>query len=117
MQLQTILTLLDATLVSDIQKDNEFHYAFASDLMSDVLSMVVDGEEVLLISGLGHSQTLRTAEMLDIHTVLFVRGKPLTKDCYTLSEACNIRMITTKKTMYEVCGLLYEAGLNPVKRA
>jgi hypothetical protein len=45
--------------------------AFASDLMSDVLTLDCNG--VLLVTGLCNMQTIRTAEMADVSCILFVR--------------------------------------------
>ena len=58
------------------QKD--YKKGFSSDLMSDALALLKnETEEVLFITGLANVQSLRTAEVLDIDTILFVRGKPL----------------------------------------
>jgi hypothetical protein len=47
--------------------------AFASDLMSDVLTLKNDN--LVLITGLATLQTIRTAEMADINCIIFVRNK------------------------------------------
>lgn len=88
--------------------EQDFSYVFAGDLMSDVLAMVhKDTEKVILITGLANSQVIRTAEMLDLQTIIFVRGKTLSDVDALMAQAKGIAIFTTEKTMYEACGLLY----------
>ena len=47
--------------------------AYASDLMSDVLAFAWPG--TLLLTGLTNVQIVRTAQMMDIPAIVFVRGK------------------------------------------
>ena len=53
--------------------DREITSACASDMMSDVLAFSKDHS--VLITGLCNPQVIRTAEMLDIVCVIFVRRK------------------------------------------
>ena len=64
-------------------EDHEVQCAFASDLMSDVLTLDCNG--VLLVTGLCNMQTIRTAEMADVSCILFVRGKKATPDILQLA--------------------------------
>ena len=47
--------------------------AFSSDMMSDVLAYAKD--QPVLLTGLNNPQAVRTALMLDMRCVIFVRGK------------------------------------------
>jgi len=87
-------------------------YAFASDLMSDVLTLTVDG--VLLITGLASLQTVRTAIIADISCILLVRNKQITDDMLTLAEDNDIVLLRTDVSMFRASGLLYAAGLRAV---
>ena len=51
----------------------EVHTACGSDMMSDVLAYVKD--QSVLLTGLVNSQVVRTAEMMDMVCIVFVRGK------------------------------------------
>lgn len=93
----------DALLSTDIKT------AFGCDLMSDVLAFV--NEQTLLLTGLINSQVIRTAEMLDITAICFVRGKVPAEDVIELASEKGIAVISTPKTMYTSCGLLYEKGI------
>jgi len=59
-------------------------YAFASDLMSDVLT--TDVHNLLLVTGLSNLQTIRTAEMADIFGIVLVRGKKASQQMIELAN-------------------------------
>jgi len=89
--------------------DIQYQYAFASDLMSDVLAYA--DNETLLITGLNNPQVIRTAEMMDISAILFVRGKKPSKETIDLANENNMTVIATDYIMFKACGLLYENGM------
>lgn len=89
--------------------DKDIKTAFGSDLMSDVLAFV--DEQTMLLTGLINSQVIRTAEMMDITAICFVRGKVPAEDVIELANEKDIAILTTPKTMYTSCGLLYENGI------
>ena len=70
------------------QMKREVKFGFASDLLSDVLTLSVDN--LLFITGLSNLQTIRTAEMADIGQILFVRGKKVTPEMCALAKENNI---------------------------
>ena len=89
--------------------DLEISSACGADLMSDVMAFVK--ERVLLLTGLVNSQVIRTAELLDIRCIVFVRGKTPSRDMVEMAEQSEIILAGTKHSMYIACGKLYEAGL------
>lgn len=113
MTLKQIIDLLEAEVVfADQHLDKRMKYAFAADLMSDVLRL--DTSEMLLITGLANPQVIRTAEMSDIPCVLFVRGKQVTQEMLELARESNIALLQCKQSMFKTCGELYIAGLQPI---
>jgi hypothetical protein len=86
--------------------------AFASDLMSEVLTLLTDN--LLLITGLNSLQSIRTAEMADIGAVLFVRGKEPDEKMIELAGSSGIILLGTPFSMFRTAGVLYCAGLTPV---
>lgn len=120
MKLIKMKELLEGTLqhtLNENEINREFTYGFSTDLMSDALAMIFDQSNVtVLITGLANSQTLRTAEMLDIDTIILVRGKKLDHDMFELVRELNMNLITTNYSMFEVCGILFEHGLKPIRR-
>ena len=89
--------------------DLEVGSACGADLMSDVMAFVKD--RVLLLTGLVNPQVIRTAELLDIHAIIFVRGKAPSRDMIEMAEESDIILSGTKLPMFLACGKLYEAGL------
>jgi hypothetical protein len=89
--------------------DMEIISACGADLMSDVMAFVKD--RVLLLTGLVNPQVIRTAELLDIHCIIFVRGKSPGRDMIDMAEEADIILGGTKLPMFISCGKLYEAGL------
>jgi predicted transcriptional regulator len=89
--------------------DLEIASACGADLMSDVMAFVKD--RVLLLTGLVNPQVIRTAELLDIRAIIFVRGKAPSRDMIEMAEESDIILGGTKLSMYIACGKLYEAGL------
>ncbi|MCG8582458.1 MAG: PucR family transcriptional regulator ligand-binding domain-containing protein [Bacteroidales bacterium] len=112
-KINKIAELLDARVVCGEQYvDSEVNHAFASDLMSDVLTL--ESEQLVLITGLTNMQTVRTAEMADINCVVFVRGKKITPEMIEVAEDNNMVLIECQYSMFRTIGVLYEAGVSPV---
>jgi len=104
------VTLLEGQFFTGEEKANlEVAAACGADLMSDVMAFVKD--KVLLLTGLVNAQVIRTAELLDIHAVIFVRGKVPGRDMIEMAEESDIILAGTKLPMFISCGKLYEAGL------
>ena len=87
-------------------------YAFASDLMSDVLT--IKSDNFMLITGLANIQSIRTAEMSDVKCVLLVRGKEATTDMIELASESGMVLMRTSFSMFKTSGILFAAGLCPV---
>ncbi|WP_255434163.1 DRTGG domain-containing protein [Carboxylicivirga sp. M1479] len=112
-KIRKIAEVLDAQIVcGDSFIDHEVDYAFASDLMSDVLTL--DSEQVVLITGLTNIQTVRTAEMADINCIVFVRGKRVTPEMIEVANENNTVLIECQYSMFKTIGLLHEVGVTPV---
>ena len=110
MKISTIKDLLAAEVVCCEENLNAHVYsACGSDMMSDVLAYVKD--QAVLLTGLLNSQVIRTAEMMDMKCIVFVRSKVPTQEMIELSKECGIVVMTTQKRMYEACGILYSNGL------
>jgi predicted transcriptional regulator len=110
MKVSEAVTLLDGQFFYGEEKaEREIASACGADLMSDVMAFVKD--RVLLLTGLVNPQVIRTAELLDIHAIIFVRGKAPSKDMIDMAEESDIILAGTKLPMFLSCGKLYEAGL------
>ena len=110
MQISTLRDLLDATvLCGDDRLEEELSTIFASDMMSDVLACPDEIE--CLMTGLVNSQVIRTADMMDIPTIVFVRGKCPPAEVVEMACQRDMVVMVTACRMFSACGRLYEAGL------
>ena len=110
MKISQIQELLNAEVVcGEDQLDREVNSACGSDLMSDVLAYVKD--QAVLLTGLVNPQVIRTAVMMDMVCVVFVRSKVPTEEMVKLAKDHGMVLLKTRKRMYEACGKLYAAGL------
>ncbi len=110
MQLSEIARIVEAEChTNEINMEMDIHSACGSDLMSDVLAFVKD--QALLLTGLTNPQVIRTAEMMDIRAIVFVRGKTPDSATKRLALESGINLFTTKMPLYIACGKLYHAGL------
>lgn len=116
MKIRDIQHLLDANLLCHGDNlDKEVTSAFGCDLMSDVLAYVKD--QSVLLTGLVNPQVIRTAIMLDMVCVVFVRSKTPTDEILSLAKESGIVVMSTTKTLYESCGIIYSNGLYGKEKA
>ncbi|MBQ9780092.1 MAG: hypothetical protein IJW00_04015 [Clostridia bacterium] len=110
MKISVIKELLDAEVVCGEENlDHEVHSACGSDMMSDVLAYVKD--QAVLLTGLVNPQVIRTAEMMDMVCIVFVRSKTPSEEMIRLAKESDMVILCTKMRMYEACGKLYLGGL------
>ena len=113
MTISEIQNLLNAEIVCGKDKISQtVDRAFASDLMSDVLTL--KSNQIMLITGLCNIQTIRTMEMADLNTVIFVRGKKATEDMIDIAQENDMIVLQTAYSMFRTSGILWEAGIKPV---
>ena len=83
--------------------------ACGSDMMSDVLAYVKD--QGILLTGLINPQVVRTALMMDMKCICFVRGKQPDEKILEIARENGIVVLSTDERMYSACGKLYAMGL------
>jgi len=114
MKINEIVGSLNAEIITNFSSENtDILYGFASDLMSDVLAYA--NEDSLLITGLNNTQVIRTAEMMDIPAVLFVRGKKPNTELVQLAMETSLTIIATEYTMFKTCGILGIHGMKGIE--
>lgn len=110
MKISEIKDILEAEVICGEELlDEEVSSAFGSDMMSDVLAYAKS--DSVLLTGLVNPQTIRTALMLDMEAIVFVRAKKLTDDVVSLAKESGIAVLSTEFRMFETCGKLYAKGL------
>lgn len=102
-------------LVGDGARRTRLQGCFAADLMSEVLAFC--GHGALLVTGLTNVQCVHTADVVDLHAILFVNGKRPDPQVLALAEERGIPLLSTPLTMYEACGRLHRSGLTASTKA
>ena len=110
MTVKDIIKILDAEIIcrNDLL-DTTVTSACGSDMMSDVLAFVK--EQAVLVTGLVNPQVIRTAEMMDMHCIIFVRGKRPDLKMIEMAEERDMVILCTERGMFSTCGMLYAGGL------
>ena len=109
MTVHEVVRILNAKVLVEGDMETEIKTACGSDMMSDVLAFVKD--QSVLLTGLVNPQVVRTAEMMDMHCIIFVRGKRPDQPVLNLAEQKEISILATPYRMFTACGLLFENGL------
>lgn len=116
MKISDVASLLACdTICGEENMDKLLSCACGADLMSDVLAFAKEG--CVLLTGMVNHHVVRTAEMLDVICIVFVRGKKPADDVSDLAQKCGITLLACKQTLYEACGILYTQGLGPCGKA
>lgn len=111
MKVKQVADILGAKILTGEEfMENEVESACGSDLMSDVLAFVKD--QGMVLTGLINPQVIRTAEMMDIHTIVFVRGKMPDDSVIDMAKERDMVLLATTYPLYIACGKLYSAGLD-----
>ena len=110
MTVKDVKEILSArVLAGEELMDQEVRSACGSDMMSDVLAFSKDHS--VLLTGLCNPQVIRTAEMLDIVCLVFVRGKVPDDSVIQMAKDRDLVVLATGHRMFSSCGMLYAAGL------
>ena len=110
MKISKMQELLEAKVLSGEEYLGRHVYsACGSDLMSDVLAFAKD--QAVLLTGLVNPQVVRTALMMDMNCIVFVRSKTPGEDIINLAKEHELVILSSDKSLYESCGVLYMNGL------
>ena len=110
MIVKDVLDILEGEIICEGDLNQEIKTACGSDMMSDVLAFVKD--QSVLLTGLVNPQVVRTAEMMDMACIVFVRGKVPDDSIIRLAEQRGITLLKTRYRMFTACGRLYANGLS-----
>ena len=110
MKIEEIAKLIEGEVVVGKRNFNhDFEQVCAADLMSDVLAFASPGS--LLLTGLRNAQSVVTAHMAEVKAIVYVRGKMPDDPAQKLGEQKGIPLLTTRLSMFEACGRLFDKGL------
>lgn len=83
--------------------------AGGSDSVSDVLVFGKPG--MLLLTGLLQPSVIRTAQLMGVVAVVFVRGKQPDEETVELARRLKVPVLLSPHSLYDCCGRLYVRGL------
>ncbi len=86
---------------SEYYEGSTIHFIVASDLMSDVL--VVDEDDILLITSLVARQSLKTAHLVGAVGMVVVNDKPIPPDLVTLAKELELTIIRSPRSKFSCC--------------
>lgn len=113
MNIKEITSLIDGKVICCKEKlSTVVEFAFASDLMSDVLT--IEKDNLILITGLANLQAIRTAEMSDIFCIIFARDKKIGSEIISLAEENGMVLIESPHSVFHISGELYKAGIKSI---
>jgi predicted transcriptional regulator len=81
----------------------------SADLTEDMLSAVAKGS--VFLTGLHSTEFIRTAQIIGVTAIVFVRGKRPRQNIIDLAESFNMPVLLTEYPMFAASGLLYMEGL------
>ena len=111
MKLQEIAKTIDGNVITSVNNGSiNYEMAFASDLMSDVLTLINDN--LVLITGLAtlqtHKNVMAIASLKDLAAVILVKGLVPEEDTSAQSDLEGIPVLGSGQQTFEVAGKLYE---------
>jgi len=109
MTITEIVKCLDArVLCGEEHLDQSVTSACCSDLMSDALAFI--HENATLLTGITNAHVVRTASILDLKCVVFVRGKVPTPEVIEMAREAGLVTMTVNKPCSPVRGCCIRVG-------
>ena len=110
MMISELAEILKArVLVGDDQLDNIVVGGGAADLMDDILAAAARG--CALLTGMTTEHVIQTAKIVQVGTVVMVRGKQPAASVIELARSYNIPLLLTDYSLFVACGRLYINGI------
>ena len=110
MKLSEIRDILKAELLyGEGHLDDIVSAGGGADLMNDVLAAAARG--AALLTGLTTEHVLRTAKIVGVSAIVFVRGKRPEPMLIDLARSYDLPLLLTNYSLFVACGRLYMNGL------
>ena len=115
MQLRAVASLLECEVLCGHEVlDAYVSSCFAADLMSDVLAF--SAPNALLVTSLTSVQSVHTADVADCRGILFISSKRPSPEALGLARSLELPLLSTSRTMFEACGILFQNGLPSARK-
>jgi hypothetical protein len=110
MRLEMLRDLLRCEVLTGAEAlDAEIETAIAADAMSAVLAC--PHLRGVLITGLTNIHSVRTAQVVSLPAIVYVRGSRPTEATVKLARANKTVLLSTELGMFDSCGILYSHGI------
>ncbi|HNW30536.1 MAG TPA: DRTGG domain-containing protein [Spirochaetota bacterium] len=110
MKLKELIQKLNLELTtSSTALDAEVENAYASDILSDVMSHAKEGSVWITLQT--HRNTVSVAELKSFAGVILVGGRRPDDETLKKANEENIPIFSTKLSSFEIAGKLYELGI------
>jgi len=96
---------LGAEILQNGFEDAEFHGAYTSDLLSDVMANAREGGALITIQA--HKNTVAVASLAGISVIIICNSRPVPGDMIEAAKNEGIAVIRTKENQFTVSGKLY----------
>ena len=118
MKLKALIELLklDTLYIDDKALNKEYEFFFASNMMSNVLLMINDNyQSTILLTGLTNTQSLITAEMLDVNAIIYLTEKIFSNEVIELAKSKNINIFRSSIDIEDMIQCLTRNGVKEIK--
>lgn len=111
MTIQEIMNLTGATpLTKDVDMNREVTCGYACDMLSWVMSHAKAGMAWITVQS--HMNVVAVASMMEMSAVILPEGIDMFDEAVTKANDEGVAVLKSKKTAYELSGLLYQAGVS-----
>ncbi|GLI50517.1 hypothetical protein TSYNTROOL_06030 [Tepidanaerobacter syntrophicus] len=111
MDLKTMQDLLALKLVTKITNlDRKVKGGYASDLLSWVMAHAKEDEVWITIQS--HQNIVAVASLLNLAAIIVAENVTVGEDTIKKAEAENIAIYSSEKSIFELCGILYNLLLS-----
>jgi len=107
MNLMEIVEKTRATVVVD-KLDATINYAYASDLLSDVMGHC--GDESVLITIQNHLNTIAVCTLAGVELIVICHGRPVPDDMKAAAEREGVAIVVTEMSQFEASVALASLG-------
>lgn len=112
MLLTDLAKLINANVITCPSSPREVACAYTCDLLSWVMAKGKPGLAWVTVQT--HMNVIAIASLHDIACIICPEGIQMEAPCLEKAEQEGIAVLFSEKTAYEICGLLYKAGVPPV---
>ena len=113
MKVKELIEALDLELLVPTANTNvEITGGYASDLLSNVMGQAEPG--MVWVTMQGNQNIVAIASLIGLSAIMVAADAVVEKDSLTKADLNDVAILASKKSSFEVCGLLYSLGIGKV---